>query len=137
MESTRGWRALAAIAATSLAQRRVSQAARGADREDPGIVALSDQAAKVADHAFELAESGREDDQAVAELVALAQGSRRTLENAERSSRQEARHTEDENFNRANRLLVAAVNGKSVQVASRLPGKFVGRSFRGCDYILL
>jgi hypothetical protein len=115
----------------------VSQAARGADREDPGIVALSDQAAKVADHAFELAESGREDDQAVAELVALAQGSRRTLENAERSSRQEARHTEDENFNRANRLLVAAVNGKSVQVASRLPGKFVGRSFRGCDYILL
>jgi hypothetical protein len=27
--------------------------------------------------------------------------------------------------------------GFDVVVASRLPGKFVGRSFRGCDYILL
>ena len=114
----RGWRALAAIAATSLAQRSVSQAAQRADPEDPGIVALSDQAAKVADHALELADRRREDDEAVTELVALAQGRKQDLENAERFSRQEARHAEDENFNRANRLLLAAVNGASVQPPS-------------------
>jgi hypothetical protein len=114
----RGWRALGGIAAMALALRRMNQAARRADPEDPGFVAVSDRAVEVAEHASDLAESGREDDQAVAELVALAQGSKRTLENAERFSRQGARHCEDENDNRANRLLVAAVNGKSVQPAS-------------------
>ena len=50
----------------------------------------------------------------MAELVALARGSKQTLEDAERFSRQEARHCEDEDFNRAHRLLVAAVNGNPV-----------------------
>ena len=61
---------------------------------------------------------GREDEGAVAELVTLAVGSKRTLDNAERFSRQGARHCDDRNFNRAHRLLVAAVAGKPVESVS-------------------
>lgn len=54
----------------------------------------------------------------MAHLVALAGGSKPTLENAERYIRQGARHYEDPRFNRAHRLLVAAVAEKPVQPPS-------------------
>ena len=106
------------MATVSGAVARLNRRARRADPEDAGIVALSDGAAKVADRAFDLADAGREDARAVAELVALAGDSKRTLENAERFSRQGARHCEDPMFNRAHRLLVAAMNGTSVEPPS-------------------
>src|ERR1700733_5498978 len=114
----RGWGALAATAPPSLTVRRLNRASAEADPDDAGIVTLSDRAAEVADRAFDLADDGREDDGAVAALVALAGGSKQTLENAERFSRQGARHREDQNFNRAHRLLAAAVNGKPVEPPS-------------------
>jgi hypothetical protein len=114
----RGWRALAGIAAASAALAGVNRAARRADPEDAGIVAVSDLAAKVAERAFKLGDAGREDARAVAALVALAGDSKRTLENAERFSRQGARHCEDPKFNRANRLLVAAMSGRPVEPPS-------------------
>lgn len=123
-EGTRGltgWRALGAMAALAGSVAGLNQKARRVDPEDAGIVALSDRAAKVADRAMKLADKGREDADAVAELIALAGGSTRTLENAERFSRQGARHCEDRKFNRAHRLLVAAVAGKPVQPPS--PGE--------------
>jgi hypothetical protein len=65
------------------------------DRVDPvvaGIVAVSNRAAKVAERAYELSHAGRDDARAVADLVAAAGDSKRTWENAERFSRQGARH---------------------------------------------
>jgi len=106
------------MAKVSGAVAGLNRTAQRADPEDAGIVVLTDNAAKVADRAFDLADAGREDTRAVAELVALAGDSKRTLENAERFSRQGARHCEDPKFNRAHRLLVAATNGKSVEPAS-------------------
>jgi hypothetical protein len=117
-DGLRGWRALAAMAVAARAAAGVNRAARQADPEDPGIVALSDRAGKVADRAFKLGDAGREDARAVAELVALAGDSKRTLENAERFSRQGARHCEDQKFNRAHRLLVAAMSGRPVEPPS-------------------
>ena len=114
----RGWRALAAMARVSGAVAGLNRTAQRTDPEDAGIVALSDNAAKVADRAFDLADAGREDARAVAELVALAGDSKRTLETAERFSRQGARHCEDPKFNRAHRLLVAATSGNSVEPPS-------------------
>jgi hypothetical protein len=102
----------------SLANRSLNRAARRADPEDAGIVTLTDHAAKVADRAFKLGDAGREDARAVAELVALAGDSKPTLENAERFSRQGARHCEDPQFNRAHRLLVAAMSGRPVEAPS-------------------
>jgi hypothetical protein len=109
---------LGAMAAVSIGVRKVNRAAKLADPEDAGIVALSGLAGKVADRALKLAKAAREDTRAVAELVALAGDSKKTLGNAERFIRQGARHCEDARFNRAHRLLVAAVSGSAVQPPS-------------------
>jgi hypothetical protein len=113
-----GLRALGGVAVLPLIMRRANREIQRADPEDPGSVSVSPEALKVAERAFKLGRSKREDRRAVAELVALAQGNTKTLENAERFSRQGARHCEDEPFNRANRLLVAALNGEPVVPAS-------------------
>jgi hypothetical protein len=110
----------------------MNQQARLLDPEDAGIVVLSDRAGKVADRAFKLAGKRREDEAAVAELVALAGGSKRTLENAERFTRQSARHCEDREFNRAHRLLVAAVHRRAVEPPSAEDERIFGivKTFR-------
>jgi len=93
----------------------MNERTRALDPEDAGIVGLGPRASKVADRASALAESRREDEQAVAELVALAGGRRRTLERAERFSRQDASHCEDPTANRMHRLLVAAIHRRPVE----------------------
>ena len=114
----RGWRALGAMAVVSAAINRLNQDAKLRDPEDAGVVAVSDEALRVANRAIKLAKAAREDSRAVADLVVLAGDSKQTLENAERYIRQGAQHCEDAKFNRAHRLLVAAVTGRPVQPPS-------------------
>ncbi len=81
-------------------------------RDDPGrpqIVSHSPQSKAVLDRAKQLARDGREDPSAIAELRALAGGRRRTLRQAERTSRFAGYHRELRQANLANRLLRAAV----------------------------
>jgi hypothetical protein len=77
----------------------------------PPFAVVTDRATRVAQRAEELARAGREDEAAVAELVELARGRRRTLAEAAQLLRTNGEHLEIRRRNRAVRLLTAAVTG--------------------------
>jgi hypothetical protein len=88
--------------------------AKGQNPDRPQIVSLNVKSKPVLDRAKQLAGDGREDDEAVADLRALAGGRRRTLRQAERASRFGGYHRERQRANLAYRLLQAALADTSV-----------------------
>jgi hypothetical protein len=114
-EVTFGARGLAALL---LLFRYFSKQEQKADSESSGIVMLDDRASRVVHRARELAHEGREDQAAVAELSAVANGRRRALRRAERASRQGGMHRESRAFDRMHRLLKAAATGGALEPVS-------------------
>lgn len=93
------------------------RAKKGEDHDRPEIVSTNAQSRTVLERAKQLGRQGREDEQAVAELRALARHRRRTLRQAERASRFMGYHHELSHANLANRLLNAAIAGEAVPPA--------------------
>jgi hypothetical protein len=85
------------------------RAEKGTDRDRPEIVSTNAKSKAVLNCAKQLADEGREDQPAVAELRASASNRRRTLRQAERASRFMGYHHELLRANLANRLLQAAL----------------------------
>jgi hypothetical protein len=81
----------------------------------PPFAVVTDRATRVAQRAEELARAGREDEAAVAGLLELARGRRRTLAEAAQLLRTDGEHLEIRRRNRAVRLLTAAVTGYPIQ----------------------
>jgi len=90
------------------------RAEKGTDRDRPEIVSTNAKSKAVLDCAKQLADEGREDQHAVAELRASASNRRRTLRQAERASRFMGSHHELSRANLANRLLKAALAREAV-----------------------
>jgi hypothetical protein len=117
-EQGRGQIGLGGMALFLWVLRRMGREQRRRDPESAGQVLLSEPASRVAARALELARRGREDETAVKEIVAAADGNRRALRGAERYSRQDGMHRERRETNRFHRLLVAALNRTPVAPAS-------------------
>ena len=81
----------------------------------PPFAVVTDRATRVAQRAEELARAGREDEAAVAELLELARGRRRTLADATQLLRINGEHLEIRRRNRAVRLLTAATTGQPIK----------------------
>lgn len=90
------------------------RAEKGTDRDRPEIVSTNAKSKAVLNRAKQLADEGREDQPAVAELRASASNRRRTLRQAERASRFMGYHHEISRANLANRLLKAALAREAV-----------------------
>lgn len=84
------------------------------DDDRPTVVHLSGAANLVYERATELAEEGREDAAAVAELVTLASGESVVLRRAALAARLDGEHHDHADSNRAHRLLQAAVRGGDI-----------------------
>lgn len=95
---------------TSVARQRPSLR-----RALPPFAVVTDRASRVAQRAEELARAGREDPAAVAELLELARGRRRTLADAAQLLRINGEHLEIRRRNRSVRLLTAAESGCPVK----------------------
>jgi hypothetical protein len=101
-------------AAVTLLRQLEELAAEATDPSDAPMPTDA-QSVGVAKRAVELAREGREDQAAVAELRELAGATEDLLLRAERLTRQGAMHSEDRTFNRAHRLLAAAMTGQPVK----------------------
>lgn len=88
-------------------------------RDRPVAVSVGSRTKALLDRANELALQGREDDAAVAELVTLARGKRRTLRQARNVSRFWGLHREHRHANRVYRLLDGACSGGHVPAVDR------------------
>jgi hypothetical protein len=88
---------------------------RELDAPNPDLVMYTKRSAEFQDLVFELVDSGRDDRDAVQELVRVAGSHRTELRRAAASIRQEGYVEEDEARNRANRLLMAAASGEPPQ----------------------
>jgi len=84
------------------------------DEDAPRSVMLNDHSAHIADIAGGLAEAGREDDEAVAEVGRAAEGHRDDLKVAALSARQGGLHHQSVTQNRMHRLLQAALHNTPV-----------------------
>jgi hypothetical protein len=90
------------------------RAEKGTDGDRPEIVSTNTKSKAALNRAKQLADEGREDKPAVAELRASASNRRRTLRQAERASRFMGYHHELSRANLANRLLKAALAREAV-----------------------
>jgi hypothetical protein len=85
------------------------------DAESPEFVMFDERSSAILKRARDLAADGREDQDAVAELKALAGRHRRALRLAALGARQWGRHRESSLRNLAHRLLQSAVTGDPVE----------------------
>jgi hypothetical protein len=95
--------------------REANRAIREADPERPDAVHLDDRSRAVLERANSLAAEGREDGAAVAEIVRVAGGRSKTLDEALLASRFRGFHLERLVENRTFRLLSAATASTDVQ----------------------
>ncbi len=84
------------------------------DQETPTLVALTPASSETLARAHILAESGREDREAISELRALSSGNARTLREAALGARQRGQHRESSWADLTHRLLQAAIHNTSI-----------------------
>jgi hypothetical protein len=85
------------------------------DAPSPKVVWQTRRSSQLRELAFDLAEVGREDPEAIGELVKAAGRHNKELRRAAATIRADGRTDEDLVAFRANRLLVAAASGRSVE----------------------
>jgi hypothetical protein len=88
---------------------RRAQREQDLDADSPPLVVLTDLSAQLLAHARLLSAEDREDDEAVSELVRLADGNRHALQVAALGARQKGEHHESSWADRSHRLLQAAI----------------------------
>jgi hypothetical protein len=108
--SPRHWRGLLRLRRTILRAQRNQDV----DADAPQFVVLTDSSAQLLTHARLLAAENREDTEAVAELVRLANGNERALQVAALGVREKGEHRESSWADRAHRLLQAAASNKAI-----------------------
>ncbi len=98
---------------------RRTQRDQDVDADSPPFVLLDNDSAELMTHARMLASEGREDADAVSELVQLADGNPRALQVAALGVRENGEHRESSWADRSHRLLQAAIaNGSVVPITS-------------------
>jgi hypothetical protein len=93
---------------------RRTQRDQDVDADSPPLVLLDNDSAELMTHARMLASDGREDTNAVSELVQLADGNQRALQVAALGVRENGEHRESSWADRSHRLLQAAITNGSV-----------------------